>query len=57
MSDVTTWTTDELSRIGAAEELELASVRSDGTLRRPVTWVVRHDEDIYVRSVYGRIPR
>ena len=26
-----TWTSDELRRIGAAEELELASARNDGT--------------------------
>jgi hypothetical protein len=39
----------------AAEELEIASVRHDGTLRNPVTiWVVRHGDDVYVRSVYGR---
>ena len=31
------WTGDELSKIGAAEELEIATVRTDGTLRRPVT--------------------
>jgi hypothetical protein len=37
------WTSDELTRIGAADELEIASLRSDGTLRRPVTiWAVRH---------------
>ena len=49
------WTTDELNRIGAAQELTLASVRRDGTLRRPVTmWVVRHGDDLYVRSVNGR---
>jgi hypothetical protein len=49
------WTNDELDAIGAAEELTLASARSDGTLRRPVTmWVVRHGEEIYVRSVNGR---
>jgi hypothetical protein len=48
------WTTDELTRIGAADELELASIRGDGTLRRPVTiWVVRHGDDLYVRSVNG----
>jgi hypothetical protein len=29
---MTAWTSDELSRIGAAEELEIASVRRDGTL-------------------------
>jgi hypothetical protein len=48
------WTSDELSRIGAAEELQLASVRGDGTLRPYVTmWVVRADDDLYVRSAYG----
>lgn len=48
------WTEDELRRVGAAEELELASRRADGTLRRYVTmWVVRVGEDLYVRSAYG----
>jgi hypothetical protein len=52
---MSTWTSDELDRIGAAEELEIASLRRDGTLRKPVTiWVVRHGDDLYVRSVYGR---
>jgi hypothetical protein len=49
------WTSDELERIAGAEELQLASARSDGTLRKPVTmWVVRQGDDLYVRSVYGR---
>ena len=49
------WTNDELDTIGSADELNLASVRRDGTLRRPVTmWVVHHGDDIYVRSVNGR---
>ena len=49
------WTHDELEAIDAAEELDLASVRRDGTLRRPVTmWVVRDGDDLYVRSVNGR---
>ena len=48
------WTSDELTKIGAAEELQLASRRRDGTLRNPVTmWVVRHGERLYVRSVKG----
>jgi len=52
---MSTWTSDELSEIEAAEELDLASVRHDGTLRNPVTmWVVRHGDDLYVRSVNGR---
>jgi hypothetical protein len=46
------WTSDEFSRIGEADELEIASLRPDGTLRRPRTiWVVRHGDDIYVRSI------
>jgi hypothetical protein len=49
-----TWTRDELTRLAAAEELEFAARRHDGTLRDPVTiWVVRHGDDIYVRSVNG----
>jgi hypothetical protein len=52
---MTTWTSDELNKIGTAEELGIASLRRDGTLRKPVTiWVVRLGDDLYVRSVYGR---
>lgn len=51
---MTTWTSDELARIGGAEELRLASVRPNGTLRPSVTmWVVRAGDDLYVRSAYG----
>ena len=52
---MTAWTSDELNKIGAAEELEIASIRRDGRRRNPVTiWVVRRGDDIYVRSVNGR---
>src|SRR4029453_6075236 len=52
---MTAWTSDELTRIGTATGLELASVRRDGTLRKPRTiWVVRVGDDLYVRSMYGR---
>ncbi len=52
---MTTWTSDELNKIGKAEELEIASLRGDGTLRKPVTvWVARLGDDLYVRSVNGR---
>ena len=52
---MTTWTNDELTKIGTAEELQIASLRRDGTLRNSVTiWVVRHGDDLYVRSVNGR---
>ena len=52
---MTAWTTDELDKIDAADELEIASVRPDGTLRAPTTiWVARLGDDLYVRSVNGR---
>ena len=48
------WTTQELTRIGRAQELQLASTRLDGTLRPFVTmWVVQAGDDVYVRSAYG----
>jgi hypothetical protein len=52
---MTAWTNEELTRIGTAEELQIAPRRRDGTLRKPRTiWVVRHGDDLYVRSVNGR---
>jgi|SRR5580704_2616481 hypothetical protein len=49
------WTSDELKKIAASEELQIASLRRDGTLRKPVTiWVVRQGDDLYVRSYKGR---
>ena len=50
------WTDDELSSIGAAEELDRRRrVRADGTAAGPVTiWIVRDGDDLYVRSVNGR---
>jgi hypothetical protein len=52
---MTTWTSDELNKIGNAEELQIASLRRDGTLRNPVTiWVVRVGDDLYARAVKGR---
>ena len=51
---MTAWTPEELDRIGGAEELQIASRRSDGTLRPYVTiWVVRAGDELYVRSAYG----
>lgn len=52
---MTTWTSDELNKIGSADELQIASMRGDGSLRKPVIiWVVRLGEDLYVRCVNGR---
>jgi hypothetical protein len=52
---MTQWASDQLDLIGRTEELQIASTRRDGTLRKPVTvWVARHGDDLYVRSVNGR---
>jgi hypothetical protein len=52
---MTIWTRDELNKIGTAEELQITSLRRDGTLRNLVIiWVVRLGDDLYVRSVRGR---
>ncbi|TRW44803.1 DUF2255 family protein [Georgenia yuyongxinii] len=49
-----TWTPDELDKVGRAEELQVSSLRRDGTARPFVTiWVVRAGEDIFIRSAYG----
>ena len=52
---MTSWTKEELAKIGNAEELDIPSRRPDSTLRPFVTiWVVRTGGDLYVRSVKGR---
>ena len=51
---MTTWASEELNKIGSAEELKIAALRPDGTLRKQVIiWVVRLGDDLYVRSVKG----
>ena len=52
MSD---WTVNELDAVGSSDELHIASRRADGSLRRDrIIWVVRHGDELYVRSVNGR---
>jgi len=49
------WTKDELSRFGGAEEVDVAAITAAGSVRNRVTiWLVRHGEDLFVRSVRGR---
>lgn len=49
-----TWNAEQLDLIGAAQELELASQRHNGSLRPYATmWVVRVGDGVYVRSAYG----
>jgi hypothetical protein len=48
------WTTEELDKIGAAREIQVAAVRPDGSLRPYTTiWVVRTGDALYVRSYRG----
>lgn len=48
------WTIHELKIIGASEELKLSALKKDGTFYKPVIiWVVRVEDDLYVRSYKG----
>jgi hypothetical protein len=52
---MTAWKSDQLAKIGGAEEVRIAVLGRDRTPRKPVTvWLVRHGNDLYVRSVGGR---
>src|SRR5688572_24316749 len=51
---MTAWTSDDVDKIGRAEELEIAPLGRDGTQRTSVTiWVVLVGDDLYVRSYRG----
>jgi len=53
-AQVGAWTEAELADIGGANELLIAPERGDGTLQRSrIVWVVRHGDDVYIRSVNG----
>lgn len=48
------WSADELDRIGRAEELRIASRRTDGSLSPYViVWAVVADGSVYARSAHG----
>ena len=48
------WSQDDLGRLGAAAEVEVSSVRRDGSLSRARTvWIVRVGDQLYLRSVNG----
>jgi hypothetical protein len=49
------WTPDELDKIDAPDEIDIAALQPDGSLRPfRIIWVVRVGDDLYVRSVLGR---
>jgi hypothetical protein len=48
------WNPTELATISGTREVEVSSLREDGTLTKPVIiWAVRVGEELYVRSVNG----
>ena len=52
---MTAWTDADLDQVGKAHELSIAAHNGDGGLSRStVIWVVRADDDLYVRSAHGR---
>lgn len=49
---MTTWTSDELTHIEHADELEIAPLQCDGTPRNPVPiWVARDGDAVYAVTV------
>jgi hypothetical protein len=51
---VTSWSQDDLDRLGGAGEVKVSSVRRDGSLSRARTvWIVRVGDRLYLRSVNG----
>ncbi|MGO9977421.1 MAG: DUF2255 family protein [Solirubrobacteraceae bacterium] len=51
---MSTWTPNELAAIVAPDELQIATLGRDGTVRDPVTiWALRHGDELYIRSVNG----
>src|SRR5262249_13223990 len=51
---MTAWAAEDLARYGDAEEIDIASVRADGSLRSYVTiWIVGVGDALYVRSAFG----
>ena len=51
---MTSWSQDDLDRLGGAGEVEVSSVRRDGSLSRTRTvWIVRVGDQLYLRSVNG----
>jgi hypothetical protein len=49
------WTSNDLDKIDAADEIDIAALQPDGSLRPyRIIWIVRVAHDLYVRSVLGR---
>ena len=49
------WTNDQSVRLTDPQEVQVATRRRDGTLRRPtIIWIVRDGQRVFVRSTNGR---
>ncbi len=49
-----TWSSEDLSLFGGAGEVEVSSVRLDGSFSRErIVWIVRVGDELYLRSVNG----
>jgi hypothetical protein len=48
------WSADDLAILQSTAEIDVATRRGDGTLRPArIVWIVRHGDEVYVRSVNG----
>src|SRR4051812_42576531 len=52
---MSTWSSEDLDRIGTADELQIGTRRPDGSPESYIPiWVVRVGDDLYVRSWRGK---
>jgi hypothetical protein len=51
---MSTWDPADLRAIGSAREIQIATMRRDGSTRTPLPiWVVRVGDELFVRSYHG----
>jgi hypothetical protein len=48
------FSSDDLARIGGAEEIEIETQAPDGPVHRTTIWIVVDGDDAFIRSVRGR---
>jgi hypothetical protein len=52
---MSTWTPETARAVTAPQEVQVATRRADGSLRRPrIIWIVRDGDRVFVRSTNGR---
>ncbi|MFI7666931.1 DUF2255 family protein [Nocardia sp. NPDC049526] len=51
---MTAWTREQLDTVARVDEIEVSSLRSDGSVTSPrIIWAVRDGDEVYIRSVNG----